>query len=409
APPQRGILQRKCACGTHTVAGGECAACEKEKASGLLQRSATSAGAVNEVPSIVHEVLRSQGRPLDSETRAFMESRFDHDFSQVRVHTDAKAAESARAVNARAYTVGTNVVFGAGQYNRGGRRLLAHELAHVVQQSEGVAGVQPSAITESDHPTEREADAAAQAVLNGQRPRVALKSTGTMLHRDKDDLVAYSGGQSGTITVVQAKKIIFTSSSVSGHPGHGVDEPGEGPIPDGSYKMHPEVTQPTVSKLQGGVCGANAIGKGYQEITSTDPSPCSGAHYCNVPCPTTANPKQMCFTPQDCWGPKRIKIEGSAMVKGAGGKMVKRDGFYLHGGNPKDAVSSGCVKALSNDVFDEIRKLKGEVEFCVGTGCPAWLATLQAGAAAAALKNAAFGAVKAAERGLRSVGSVFGL
>jgi hypothetical protein len=90
------------------------------------------------VPTMVKEVLRSPGQPLDSATRAFFERRFGHSFSAVRVHTDAKAAESARAVNARSYTVGRDIVFEAGQYaptTREGRRLLAHELTHVVQQS----------------------------------------------------------------------------------------------------------------------------------------------------------------------------------------------------------------------------------------------------------------------------------
>lgn len=89
------------------------------------------------VPPIVHEVLRSAGQSLDPATRAFMEPRFGHDFSQVRVHTDSKAAESARDLNANAYTVGRNIVFGAGQFlpgTRVGRRLLSHELTHVVQQ-----------------------------------------------------------------------------------------------------------------------------------------------------------------------------------------------------------------------------------------------------------------------------------
>lgn len=89
-------------------------------------------------PPIVHEVLRSPGQPLDPATRAFMEPRFGHDFSRVRVHTDAHAAESARAVSALAYTVGNNVVFGANQYmpaTHHGRELLAHELAHTVQQA----------------------------------------------------------------------------------------------------------------------------------------------------------------------------------------------------------------------------------------------------------------------------------
>jgi hypothetical protein len=88
-------------------------------------------------PPIVHDVLASPGRPLDGQARAFMEPRFGADFGGVRVHTDARAAESARAVDAVAYTVGSDVVFGAGEYRPGtaaGDRLIAHELAHVVQQ-----------------------------------------------------------------------------------------------------------------------------------------------------------------------------------------------------------------------------------------------------------------------------------
>jgi len=82
--------------------------------------------------------LKGGGQPFDPVTHAFFEPLFGSDFSQVRIHTDTRAAESARAVNARAFTVGKDVVFGAGQYAPGrseGRRLLAHELTHVVQQS----------------------------------------------------------------------------------------------------------------------------------------------------------------------------------------------------------------------------------------------------------------------------------
>lgn len=128
-----GLLQRKCACGQHTVAGDECAGCQKKR----LQRKVSNYAEPETVPPIVHEVLRSPGQPLDAGTRAFMEPRFGYDFSQVQVHTDARAAESARAVNALAYTVGRDVVFGAGRYAPGvdeGRRLLAHELTHTVQQ-----------------------------------------------------------------------------------------------------------------------------------------------------------------------------------------------------------------------------------------------------------------------------------
>ena len=91
-----------------------------------------------EAPPIVHEVLRSPGQPLDPDARAFMEPRFDHDFGQVRVHSGEQAEQSARTQHARAYTVGRHIVFGAGESpadSTRGRRLLAHELAHVVQQS----------------------------------------------------------------------------------------------------------------------------------------------------------------------------------------------------------------------------------------------------------------------------------
>jgi hypothetical protein len=85
-----GLLQRKCACGQHTIAGGECSGCSKERESSL-QRSAISRepanGHDNAVPPIVHDVLRSTGQPLDAATRSFKEPRFGHDFSRVRAHT----------------------------------------------------------------------------------------------------------------------------------------------------------------------------------------------------------------------------------------------------------------------------------------------------------------------------------
>ena len=94
------------------------------------------------VPAVVDDVITTPGEPIADHTRRFMESRFGRDFSQVRIHTDAQAARSAAAVGARAYTVGTHVAFGAGQYTttRSGQELIAHELAHVVQQAAGRAG-----------------------------------------------------------------------------------------------------------------------------------------------------------------------------------------------------------------------------------------------------------------------------
>ena len=113
----------------------------------LIQRKTIGDGQPQTAPPIVHEVLRSSGQPLDSATRGFMEPRVGHDFSRVRVHTGAAAEQSALEVNAHAYTVGHNIVFGAGRFAPGaqdGRRLIAHELTHVVQQSISDAGTAAS-------------------------------------------------------------------------------------------------------------------------------------------------------------------------------------------------------------------------------------------------------------------------
>lgn len=183
------LLQRQCACGNH-AAGGECTDCENKR----LQAKAIAIGAAHDpleaeadraaeavmgrgsprvgagqsprlsravmpaaspapaprgdtlaagpdtAPPIVDRALAGGGQSLDAATRHFMESRFGHDFSGVRVHADALAAASAHAVGARAYTVGRDVVFGAGHYQPGsesGNGLIAHELAHVVQQRGG--------------------------------------------------------------------------------------------------------------------------------------------------------------------------------------------------------------------------------------------------------------------------------
>jgi hypothetical protein len=123
------------------------------------------------VPSIVDEVLATPGQPLASSARGFMEPRFGRDFSRVRVHTDARAAESAQAVNAMAYTVGNDIVFDRGHYQPDtppGRYLLAHELAHTVQQ-QGQDAASLGAMT-FDSPghgaLEQEAEAAAATIVS---------------------------------------------------------------------------------------------------------------------------------------------------------------------------------------------------------------------------------------------------
>ncbi|MBZ5506423.1 MAG: DUF4157 domain-containing protein [Acidobacteriia bacterium] len=167
-PVCSGVLQRKCDCGQHTIHGEECDECKNKGTS--LQRRGTSTGP-SEVPTIVHEVLRSPGQPLDGATRAFMEPSFGHDFSHVRVHTDFHAGQSARAVNASAYTVGRDIVFDPRFYapnTRQGRGLLAHELTHVLQQGDGAQSASQLLRMDTHNVLENEADRFAESILAGE-------------------------------------------------------------------------------------------------------------------------------------------------------------------------------------------------------------------------------------------------
>jgi hypothetical protein len=129
----------------------------------LLRKSSPSGLTVEE---LAQSGIAGPGRPLEYPIRAEMESRFGHDFSRVRIHTEVAAEGAATTLDARAYTAGNNIVFGAGQYapsTEAGRRLLAHELAHVVQQTRG--GAPPPARAGSPH--EHAAEAAASAAMAG--------------------------------------------------------------------------------------------------------------------------------------------------------------------------------------------------------------------------------------------------
>lgn len=137
-----------------------CAACEAEETA--RRTAAPPAPAGSEAPASVGAALAAPGRPLDAALRSFFEPRFARDLSSVRVHTDARADVGARAIGAKAFAAGQDVVFGAGQWSPGsaaGRRLIAHELAHVLQQ-----GGVPAAIRRAPQDVPA-MDAALQAAL----------------------------------------------------------------------------------------------------------------------------------------------------------------------------------------------------------------------------------------------------
>ncbi len=174
-PVASGLLQRKCACGGNPGPSGECEECRRKRmagqpngvqaklrvnepgdqweqeadrmaetvlASASPNRGVASKAAYRPYAGGRQAVTRGDGQPLDAETRAFMEPRFGHDFSRVRIHTDVPAAQAAGELGAQAFTAGRDIVFGSRQYalsTNEGRRLLAHELTHVVQQGYSAA------------------------------------------------------------------------------------------------------------------------------------------------------------------------------------------------------------------------------------------------------------------------------
>lgn len=168
-------VEHACAC------GGGCPTCHNKQAvHGHLQTKHVHTKGTGEIAAspLVHEVLRSSGQPLQPSTLAYMEPRFGHDFSHVRVHTDAQAAESAMAVQALAYTVGHDVVFGARQYHpetAAGKRLLAHELTHVVQQS---VGVQTELATNKPGDQHEQESGRAALAISGDTPSAVSRQTG---------------------------------------------------------------------------------------------------------------------------------------------------------------------------------------------------------------------------------------
>jgi len=162
---QRGGVRRPAPQGAHPDVLARQADSGNRAASRLRQ-----SGAGDVAPIVAHVLKSGGGRPLDPATREYMESRLGVDLSRVRVHTDVGAADSAASLSSRAYTVGTDVVFAMGEYDphsRGGRYLLAHELAHVVQQSPAIArtDVTEAPLGATDSLAEAAARRAADAVL----------------------------------------------------------------------------------------------------------------------------------------------------------------------------------------------------------------------------------------------------
>jgi hypothetical protein len=204
-----GTIQRACACGGK----GSCECDEPRTALPLIQRKAGESGAVMPSPSLASAALSGHGpgRPLDASSRALMEPRFGRDFGSVRIHTDAAASRAARMLQAEAFTAGGDVYFAEGRYRpetAPGRRLLAHELTHTVQQGGGGTGAiarSSAAISEPHDASEREADSIADRVVAGLQVSTPITASAGTIQRQED------GGSSIWDTVTSAVSSAVTS------------------------------------------------------------------------------------------------------------------------------------------------------------------------------------------------------
>lgn len=213
--PRSRLLQRRCACGC----GGK-TACSASPLSGRARRGGPA------VPDQVEDVLRSAGEPLAAADRSDFERRYGHDFSRVRIHADARAAESARALHAQAYTVGPHVAFGAGRYapgTRQGRALLAHELAHVVQQQARYRPDLPLELGPAHSPLEAEADRAADTLAAPAAPR-GMAAQQTVQRAGMGDLrVAEAEARKCPGTHTMADDVYASVNEAWSKSGHGGD------------------------------------------------------------------------------------------------------------------------------------------------------------------------------------------
>ena len=259
------IVQRKCSCeGT----GHQCSECAEAERGKSLHRKAVSAQtptASHEAPPIVQDVLRSPGQPLDASRRAFFEPRFGVNFGNVRVHADANAAASARAIHALAYTAGNHVVFGAGTAPT---RLLAHELAHVVQQSGGRRGAGIES-RQSDH------DAGVGSHTTGAHSHSEPRCPRT--YTIPDDVYAAIGtawrasGQGGTAVTEHGGRIVTDSSGTRAiHTGSGgggsmsVPPEAAGETTAGTFHTHP------YSRSEGSMLGVSFSGADITNFVAGD-------------------------------------------------------------------------------------------------------------------------------------------
>lgn len=313
---------------------------------------------------IVHEVLLSPGKPLDPAMRAFMEPRFGHDFSNVRVHTDARAAESARALNASAFTVANDLAFNTDRYSPGtaqGRRLLAHELTHVLQQS---VAERDKIGSNPELSPENQADALGiQSEISEYFHIDSLipVRAGTIQREELGSRVTHPAGSQSAYRSVTATFIdgvfsvngdrteIMRCEAQSGRPYtvRAADVRSCGGSPGDSYLNNPRYV---------GISDNGPIPEGVYQFRATEMTTFSFLErYQMMLGGSYTDPFGRSLHGGD-WGSGRVALRKISVLPGPRGcgNTATRLGFYLHGGIMPG--SSGCID-IGNDGFDRLVSL----------------------------------------------------
>ena len=303
-----------------------------------------------------------------------MEHRFQYDFSRVRVHTDPRAAESARAVGARAYTVGTNVVFGTGAYaphTTDGQSVLAHELTHVVQQrARGDRPLEPGKLTigHAHHVTEREAQLASAGVLDPapgvRQPQMVTAGTvlqraetlGTKVTEPKGAAAPFktvSGTFDGAkFRLIGDGKTIVEADGQSGHPNQ-VD-----PADATACKGHPDDSYMNNVRYVG-IRDKGAIPEGEYTFRHSEMVTFTRWERSKMALAqpgTYADPSGLDL--HGDWGAARAPLHPVRLLPSSFcGSTTARSGFYLHGGVMTGL--SGCIDIGNSAITDVVQQLMG--------------------------------------------------
>jgi hypothetical protein len=303
---------------------------DEETEEELLQAKAEGGGPLATEAEAASVAIAQGGRPLSPAERAYFEPRFGRDFSDVRVHDEPFVHPAVRAINARAFTLGTHIAFGRGEYRLEtpeSRRLLAHELAHTIQQRKK-SDISTQTL-QRQQSTSAETETSEQRATKYKQVRMRYNGTELIVYGDGRELFRYSADSGRPVRISrdhaeQCGADQRTDTYLNDARFVGIKD--FGPIPEGTYRFSPPsiqrfTTSEQIELLVGGITGTERVRvSGGRSVHAGD------------------------------WGAGRVALNPVRREQGPCGDTRKRSEFFLHGGILRG--SSGCIDIGSK--FDEL-------------------------------------------------------